>query len=95
MYISLYKILSDWFYKESITDEENKLRKDYYNRFCSFVATTARGKRRERIMLKPWYTLERHGIFNRLRINRDTLEVEYIVGQDRLSEEAILRDCFD
>ena len=93
--ISLYKILDDWHYDKPLTDEENALRESYYNHFRSFVAATARGKRRERIMLKPWYALERHGIFDRLRINRDTLEVEYIVGQDRLSEEAILRDCFD
>ena len=95
MDISLYKILDDWHYDEPLTNEENTLRETYYKHFRSFVAATARGKRRERIMLKPWYALERCGIFERLRINRETLEVEYTAGQDYVAEIATLRDCFD
>lgn len=95
MSISLYKILSDWHYKEPLTDEEQDLRETYYIKLRAFVGATARGNRRERILAKPWNTLCRHGIFDRLRIDRETQEVEYIVGQERLSEMAILRDCFD
>ena len=95
MDISLYKILSDWHYNEPITEEESKLRERYYNKFCSFVAATARGERRKRILQKPWYVLERCGIFDRLRINRETELVEYTAGQDYVSEMGTLRDCFD
>ena len=93
--ISLYKILYDWRYETPLTEEESELRKWYYNKFRNFVAATARGKRRERILQKPWYVLNICGIFDRLRINRTTEQVEYTAGQDYISEMGILRDCFD
>ena len=88
--------------KISLNDVLNDLHSDnpkypgyYFDKFKKFVAATARGTRRKRILQKPWYGIERCGILGRLRIDTETEKVEYIVGQYRPDEEKILRGIFD
>lgn len=60
-----------------------------------FVAKTARGGRRNRILNTTMEHVESCGILNRLYYNFHREQIEYIAGQDYISEMAILRDQFD
>ena len=60
-----------------------------------YVAKTARGNRRTRI-LNAWKSqVKSCGILGRLVYNFERERVEYCCGQEWYSEMAILRDCFD
>ena len=63
--------------------------------FASFVAATARGNRRRRIMDCKIYNVKHWGILRRLWYYPKTGKVEYCCGQDWDSEMATLRSCFD
>lgn len=60
-----------------------------------FVAGTARGDRRKRIMEARPYNVSDWGILRRLWYYPKTGKVEYCCGQEWYSEMAILRDAFD
>ena len=60
-----------------------------------FVAGTARGDRRRRILGVYSLSVQRCGILNRLWYYPKTGEVEYCCGQEWNSEMAVLRDIFD
>ena len=60
-----------------------------------FVANTARGNRRTRILNASMNSVKSCGILNRLYYDFERERIEYIAGQDYVSEMAILRDCFD
>ena len=60
-----------------------------------FVAKTARGNRRRRI-LGTWKSqVKTRGILGRLWYDFESEKVEYCCGQEWNSEMAVLRDCFD
>lgn len=61
----------------------------------SFVAATARGNRRRRILDAGFYNVKRWGILRRLWWYPETGKVEYCCGQEWNSEMAVLRDAFD
>ena len=61
----------------------------------SFVAATARGNRRRRIMEARPYNVSDWGILRRLWYYPETGKVRYVCGQEWNSEMAILRDAFD
>lgn len=61
----------------------------------SFVAATARGDRRHRIMEARPYNVNDWGILRRLWYYPETGKVQYVCGQEWNSEMAILRDAFD
>lgn len=61
----------------------------------NFVAATARGNRRSCIF-NAWFSqVKPCGILNRLVYDFERERIEYIAGQDDVSEMAILRDVFD
>lgn len=60
-----------------------------------FVANTARGNRRTRILNASMNSVKSYGILNRLYYDFERERIKYIAGQDYVSEMAILRDCFD
>lgn len=60
-----------------------------------FVAGTARGERRKRILQASPYNVSDWGILRRLWYHPDTGKVEYCCGQEWNSEMAVLRDAFD
>lgn len=60
-----------------------------------FVAGTARGYRRKRIMQSSYYNVNDWGILSRLWYYPKTGKVEYCCGQEWYSEMAILRNAFD
>ena len=60
-----------------------------------FVASTSRGKRKTRILNVNMKSVQSCGILNRLHYDFENKRIEYIAGQDYVSEMAILRDCFD
>ena len=74
-------------------DEET--REKIFHAFKLFVAATARGNRRKRIMESRTYNVNDWGILGRLWYHPDTEEVEYCCGQLWESEMATLRDAFD
>lgn len=89
-FISLNNIL-DSYYSE---DFDAFTVEDAYI-FCKmrrFVASTARGNRRQRIMNAHVNEIEQCSILDRLVWDG---EVKYIVGQDGIREMGILRDIFD
>lgn len=60
-----------------------------------FVAKTARGNRKTRILNVWKMHVQSCGILDRLVYNFERERVEYICGQEWNSEMAVLRDCFD
>lgn len=60
-----------------------------------FVAKTARGNRRKRILNTFKSQVEPCGILNRLCYDFQLERIDYCCGQDWYSEMAILRDQFD
>ncbi len=69
-----------------------------YEVFClcrEFVAKTARGNRRTRIMNKGKNYVEPCGILRRLAYNFKRGEIEYTAGQDYNEEMKTLRGIFD
>ena len=70
-------------------------RRRIFEAFKSFVAATARGDRRRRIMDASYYNVNDWGILRRLWYYPETAEVRYVCGQEWYSEMAILRDAFD
>lgn len=59
-----------------------QLREKAFNAFKSFVAATARGDRRRRIMDSGYYNVSDWGILRRLWYHPDTDTVEYCCGQE-------------
>lgn len=60
-----------------------------------FVAKTARGNRRQRI-LNAWKSkVKPCGILERLWYDLERKEIDYCCGQDWYTEMAVLRDQFD
>lgn len=95
--ISLSNVLSGRYVN---TDYEWKnlkedVAEELFVKFRTFVASTARGNRRQRIFRTEKWMLRDYGIFNRLIYNFERGRVEYICGQEWYSEMATLRDCFD
>lgn len=97
--VSLYTIIRNEKY-----DHEKQMNVDIFDRetreklfteIKSWVAGTAHGKRRERIFRCPIGGITLCGILNRLVIDTETYDVEYIAGQDYISEMYTIRDCFD
>lgn len=74
-------------------DEEERYR--IFNLFKGFVAKTARGKRRQRILNAYPSQVKYYGILRRLVYNQNKDRVEYICGQDWNTEMGVLRDAFD
>lgn len=72
-----------------------EFREKAFHAFKLFVAGTARGQRRKRIMDTSTYNVSDWGILRRLWYHPDTDKVEYCCGQEWNSEMAILRDAFD
>ena len=73
----------------------DNVRESAFYALKSFVAGTARGNRRRRIMQSEPYNVDDWGILNRLWYYPETDKVEYCCGQEWNSEMAILRDAFD
>lgn len=96
---SLKKVLDD--YKEWDAEKMEWMpfdiseREAIYEKFRDYVAATARGHRRERIMWTPISGVKRWGILDRLTYDTETDRVEYCCGQEWYSEMATLRDAFD
>lgn len=99
MEISLYTIIRNEEYdrekRENVEIFDYETRDKLFTEIKSWVAGTARGKRRERIWRCPISGITLCGILNRLVIDTETLDVEYIAGQDYVSEMGTIRDCFD
>ena len=97
--ISLYEIIRNEKYDrdkgENVEILDNETRNKLFTEIKSWVAGTARGKRRGRIWRCPISGVDLCGILNRLVIDTETLKVEYIAGQDYPSEMYTIRDCFD
>ena len=74
-------------------DEE--FREKAFDAFKSFVASTARGNRRRRILNASYYNVNDWGILRRLWYYPETDKVDYCCGQEWYSEMAVLRDAFD
>lgn len=74
---------------------------DWQKMYClirSFVAKSARGRRRARILDTVPSQLTICGLFDRLNIDvhdNGNMVPHYIAGQDYVREMSILRDCFD
>lgn len=76
-------------------DLDEDTRDEVFNLCKEFVAKTARGDRRRRI-LGAWKSqVKPCGILGRLWYDFRSEKVEYCCGQEWNSEMAILRDCFD
>ena len=60
-----------------------------------FVAKTARGNRRERILNSSMDKIKNCGILGRLVYNFKHNEIEYIAGQDYIEEMKVIRGIFD
>ena len=99
MEVSLYKIIKneEWDHEKQMNVDifDRETREKLFTEIKSWVAGTARGKRRERIFRCPISGVELCGILQRLIIDTETLKVEYIAGQDYPSEMYTIRDCFD
>ena len=74
-------------------DEE--FRDKVFEAFKEFVANTAKGNRRRRILEAGYYNVKDWGILRRLWYHPETEKVEYCCGQEWYSEMATLRDAFD
>ena len=70
-------------------------REKAFDAIKSFVASTARGNRRQRIMSTEMYLVHDCGILSRLWYYPETQDVYYCCGQEWNSEMAVLRDVFD
>lgn len=68
---------------------------ELFTEIKKWVAGTARGKRKERILRCPMSGVELKGILSRLYIDTETLDVYYIAGQYYPEELATIRDLFD
>lgn len=75
--------------------DDDDFRYEMFKLFREYVANTARGKRRQRILNVSMQYVESCGILNRLYYSFERERVEYCCGQEWNSEMAILRDCFD
>lgn len=75
--------------------DDDDFRYEMFKLFRKFVADTARGNRRQRILNVGMNYVESCGILNRLYYSFERERVEYCCGQEWNSEMAILRDCFD
>ena len=84
----------DWEKQEYITIPALE-REKAFTAIKSFVAATARGERRKRIMQAGYYNVSDWGILRRLWYYPETGKVYYCCGQEWNSEMAILRDAFD
>ena len=87
------RLLEDGWQKWKDLDEDTS-----YEVFClcrEFVAKTARGNRRTRIMNKGKNYVEPCGILRRLAYNFKRGEIEYTAGQDYNEEMKTLRGIFD
>lgn len=97
--VSLYTIIRNEKYDrdkgESVEIFDYETRNKLFTEIKSWVAGTARGKRRERIWRCPISGVDFCGILQRLIIDTETLDVSYIAGQDYVSEMYTIRDCFD
>ena len=74
---------------------DDTFREKVFNAFKEFVAATAKGNRRRRIMESKTYNVCDWGILGRLWYHPETEKVEYCCGQEWYSEMATLRDAFD
>ena len=72
-----------------------KERQTIFEKFRLYVASKARGKRRQRILSTPISGVNRCGILRRLTYDTETDFVDYCCGQEWYSEMAILRNAFD
>lgn len=97
--VSLYTIIRNEKYDrnkgENVEIFDYETRNKLFTEIKSWVAGTARGKRRERIFRCPIGGIDLCGILQRLIIDTETLDVSYIAGQDYVSEMYTIRDCFD
>ena len=82
-------------YDGGIIPFDDEFRMAAFNALRAFVAGTARGERRKRIMQASLYHIPDWGILRRLWYHPDTGKVTYCCGQEWNSEMAILRDAFD
>ena len=87
--ISLYKVLT------YDNEETMDLRNQAFNACREFVASSARGNRRERIRNARIDRIPIEGILRRLEYNPETGHVSYCAGQDYVNELGILRNIFD
>ena len=78
---------------KDMEDEDDRY--ELFKLFREYVADTARGKRKQRILNASMNYVEACGILNRLYYSFERERVEYCCGQEWHSEMAILRDCFD
>ena len=76
-------------------DIDDDTRYELFKLFREYVANTARGRRRQRILNASMNYVESSGILNRLYYSFERERVEYCCGQEWNLEMAILRDCFD
>ena len=74
---------------------DDSIREKGFEAIKQFVAATARGDRRRRILDAGFYNVSRWGILGRLWYYPETGKVEYCCGQEWYSEMAVLRDAFD
>lgn len=72
-----------------------EMRDKAFTELKRFVAATARGDRRKRILDTSYYNVSDWGILRRLWYYPKTGEVQYCCGQDWNSEMSVLRDAFD
>ena len=82
-----------WIVREELFG--NVLRYELFKLFREYVADTAKGKRKQRILNASMDYVESCGILNRLYYSFERERVEYCCGQEWHSEMAVLRDCFD
>lgn len=76
-------------------DLDNDTCYEIFNLCKEYVAKTARGKRRNRILNTVMSQVKSCGILGRLYYDFERERVEYCCGQEWYSEMGILRDCFD
>lgn len=98
-YLTANQILSgisgyNWETNETLYIDDS-IRETAFAALKEFVASTARGDRRRRILDSGFYNVPHWGILNRLWYYPDTKKVEYCCGQEWNSEMAVLRDAFD
>ena len=75
--------------------DDDDVRYELFKLFREYVADTAKGKRKQRILNASMDYVESCGILNRLYYSFERERVEYCCGQEWHSEMAVLRDCFD
>ena len=97
--VSLYDIIKNekWNYEKQEVEDifDRETREKLFSEIKAWVSGTARGKRRERIFRCPIGGIHLCGILRRVIIDTETYHVQYVAGQDYVSEMYTIRDCFD